>query len=112
ESRIVYINPQRVLFESKLMYQSASHQATKTLTFSIKWKAILSIQKSASPSRHPQAQADSLRPTHKKTEIRIKAINARNGMVINPNQLIYWPLQGTPWEQPATSAHPGIFCCA
>jgi hypothetical protein len=28
-------------------------------------------------------------------EIMINAINARNGIVIKPNQLIYWPVHGT-----------------
>lgn len=28
-------------------------------------------------------------------KIRLNAIKDKNGMVIKPNQLIYWPVQGT-----------------
>lgn len=44
------------------------------------------------------------------TLIKRKATNARNGMVMNPNQLIYSALQGTPLTQGRIPPNPGIFC--
>ena len=39
---------------------------------------------------------DHLNSNHKNTVMKTNAINASNGMVIKPNQLMYSPLQGTP----------------
>ena len=47
---------------------------------------------------------------HIKMIIRIKAIRARNGMVIKPNQLIYWPEHGTPLTHGLMPLKPGTFC--
>lgn len=40
----------------------------------------------------------------------VKAVNARKGIVTNPNQLIYWILHGTPLTHGLNPPNPGIFC--
>ena len=38
------------------------------------------------------------------------ATNAKNGIVIKPNQFIYWELHGTPLTHGLNPPKPGIFC--
>ena len=42
--------------------------------------------------------------------IKLNAVNAKNGMVIKPNQLIYSVLHGTPFLHGLIAAKPGTFC--
>lgn len=39
----------------------------------------------------------------------VKATSDKNGIVTNPNQLIYWPEHGTPFVQALNSFIEGIF---
>jgi hypothetical protein len=41
--------------------------------------------------------------------ITTKPVNANNGMVIKPSQLMYWPEQGTPDEHTSKAFNAGIF---
>lgn len=42
--------------------------------------------------------------------IKMKASPAKNGIVINPNQFIYWPVQGTRPHAGADSVKKSSFC--